>query len=83
MRTLLCAGVGKTLIARAVANETGASFFLIDGPEIIRSLSGKSEAILRAVFEEAEKNSPAIIYIDELKAIASVSELVCYCNRIK
>jgi SpoVK/Ycf46/Vps4 family AAA+-type ATPase len=47
--------VGKTLIARAVANETGAFFFLINGPEIMSKLAGESESNLRKAFEEAEK----------------------------
>ena len=63
-------GTGKTLMARAVANETGAFFFLINGPEIMSKLAGKSESNLRKAFEEAEKNSPAIIFIDELDSIA-------------
>ena len=56
-------GSGKTLIARAVANETGAFFFLINGPEIMSKLAGESESNLRKAFEEAEKNSPAIIFV--------------------
>jgi len=63
-------GTGKTLIARAVANETGAFFFLINGPEIMSKLAGESESNLRRAFEEAEKNAPAIIFIDEVDAIA-------------
>merc|ERR1711887_268201 len=63
-------GTGKTLMARAVANETGAFFFLINGPEIMSKLAGESESNLRKAFEEAEKNSPAIIFIDELDSIA-------------
>lgn len=63
-------GTGKTMIARAVANETGAFFFLINGPEIMSKMSGESEANLRRAFEEAEKNAPAIIFIDEIDAIA-------------
>merc|ERR1711976_183039 len=63
-------GTGKTLIARAVANETGAFFFLINGPEIMSKLAGESESNLRKAFEEAEKNSPAIIFIDEIDSIA-------------
>jgi SpoVK/Ycf46/Vps4 family AAA+-type ATPase len=47
--------LGKTLIARAVANETGAFFFLINGPEIMSKLAGESESNLRKAFEEAEK----------------------------
>jgi len=67
-------GTGKTLLARAVANETGAFFFLINGPEIMSKLAGESESNLRKAFEEAEKNSPAIIFIDELDAIAPKRE---------
>jgi transitional endoplasmic reticulum ATPase len=63
-------GSGKTLIARAIANETGAFFFLINGPEIMSKMAGEAEANLRKAFEEAEKNSPAIIFIDELDSIA-------------
>lgn len=63
-------GCGKTLIARAVANETGAFFFLINGPEIMSKMAGESESNLRKAFEEAEKNSPAIIFIDEIDSIA-------------
>merc|ERR1712227_536375 len=67
-------GTGKTLIARAVANETGAFFFLINGPEIMSKLAGESESNLRKAFEEAEKNSPAIIFIDELDSIGPKRE---------
>lgn len=68
------AGTGKTLVARAVANETGAFFFLINGPEIMSKLAGESESNLRKAFEEAENNAPAIIFIDELDAIAPKRE---------
>ena len=63
-------GTGKTLIAKAVANETDANFFFISGPEIIGKYYGESEARLRAIFDEAEANPPAIVLIDELDAIA-------------
>merc|ERR1719149_224065 len=63
-------GSGKTLIARAVANETGAFFFLINGPEIMSKMAGEAEGNLRRAFEEAEKNAPAIIFIDEIDSIA-------------
>uniref|UniRef100_A0A8C2Z0M0 Transitional endoplasmic reticulum ATPase n=1 Tax=Cyclopterus lumpus TaxID=8103 RepID=A0A8C2Z0M0_CYCLU len=68
------AGTGKTLVARAVANETGAFFFLINGPEIMSKLAGESESNLRKAFEEAEKSAPAIIFIDELDSIAPKRE---------
>ncbi|KAJ7926397.1 ATPase family associated with various cellular activities-domain-containing protein [Mycena leptocephala] len=67
-------GTGKTLMARAVANETGTFFFLINGPEIMSKMAGESESNLREAFEEAEKNSPAIIFIDEIDSIAPERE---------
>ena len=67
-------GTGKTRIARAVANETGAHFFLINGPEIMSGQMGKSEENLRNVFTEAEKEAPSIIFIDEIDAIAPKRE---------
>jgi transitional endoplasmic reticulum ATPase len=67
-------GSGKTLIARAVANETGAFLFTINGPEIMSKLSGESESNLRKAFEEAEKNSPSIIFIDEIDSLAPKKE---------
>jgi transitional endoplasmic reticulum ATPase len=63
-------GTGKTRLARAVANESDATFFHIAGPEIMGSAYGESERRLREVFEEAAKASPAIIFIDELDSIA-------------
>jgi len=67
-------GCGKTLIAKAVANETGAFLFSINGPEIMSKLSGESESNLRKAFEEAEKNSPSIIFIDEIDSLAPKRE---------
>lgn len=67
-------GTGKTLIAKAVSNESGAFFFLINGPEIMSKLSGESENNLRKAFQEAQKNSPSIIFIDEIDAIAPKRE---------
>ena len=64
-------GTGKTLLAKAVANESGANFLSIQGPEIMNKYYGESEAHLRQIFEEAEPNSPSIIFIDELDSIAS------------
>lgn len=63
-------GTGKTLLARAVAHESEAFFTSINGPEIMGKAYGESEERLRQVFEEAEKNAPAIIFIDELDSIA-------------
>ncbi|NYT12411.1 MAG: CDC48 family AAA ATPase [Methanomassiliicoccales archaeon] len=63
-------GTGKTLMAKAVANEAGASFYSIQGPEIISKYYGQSEEKLRERFEEAEKNAPSIIFIDEIDSIA-------------
>ena len=69
-------GTGKTLLARAVANETDASFLSIAGPEIISTYYGESEQQLRETFEDAEAESPAIIFIDELDSIAPKREAV-------
>ena len=63
-------GTGKTRLARAVANESDAQFFHIAGPEIMGSAYGESEKRLREIFEEASKNAPSIIFIDELDSIA-------------
>jgi len=67
-------GTGKTLTARAVANETDAYFVSISGPEIMGKFYGESEARLRSVFEDAQKHAPAIIFIDEIDAIAPKRE---------
>jgi transitional endoplasmic reticulum ATPase len=63
-------GTGKTLIAKAVATESGASFFSIQGPEIMNKYYGQTEENLRKKFQEAEENLPAIIFIDEIDSIA-------------
>jgi len=63
-------GTGKTLIARAVAYETAAHFFHINGPEIINKFYGQSEANLRSIFEEAGRHTPSVIFIDEIDALA-------------
>lgn len=63
-------GTGKTLIAKAIANETGAFLYTINGPEIMSKMSGESESNLRKAFEEAQKNAPAIIFMDEIDSIA-------------
>ncbi|MFH1322348.1 MAG: CDC48 family AAA ATPase [Methanobacteriota archaeon] len=67
-------GTGKTLIARAVANESGANFFSIAGPEIMSKYYGESEQRLRELFEQANKDAPSIIFIDELDSIAPKRE---------
>jgi len=69
-------GCGKTLLARAVANESEANFYSINGPEIMSKFYGESEARLREIFQQAEKNAPSIIFIDELDAIAPKREEV-------
>ena len=63
-------GTGKTLLARAVAQECEAAFFQIDGPEIVSKHYGESEAQLRSIFQKAQASAPAIIFIDEIDAIA-------------
>jgi transitional endoplasmic reticulum ATPase len=69
-------GTGKTLLAKAVANECGARFFVLNGPEIMSKFYGESEENLRKLFEQAEKNAPSIIFIDEIDAIAPKREEV-------
>ena len=69
-------GVGKTLLAKALANEVGAYFIAINGPEIMSKFYGESEQRLREIFDEARKNAPAIIFIDEIDAIAPKREEV-------
>ncbi|PKO21440.1 MAG: AAA family ATPase [Chloroflexi bacterium HGW-Chloroflexi-1] len=69
-------GTGKTLIARAVAYETNAHFISVAGPEVIHKFYGESEQHLRAIFDEADKKAPSIIFLDELDAIAPKRENV-------
>jgi len=69
-------GTGKTLLAKAVANESGANFYSIAGPEIMSKWYGQTEENLRKIFEDAEKNAPSIIFIDEIDAIAPKREEV-------
>lgn len=63
-------GTGKTLIARAVARESEVTFYTVNGPEIVHKFYGESEAHLRNIFEEASRNAPAIIFIDEIDSVA-------------
>lgn len=67
-------GTGKTLLAKAVASETQSHFILINGPEIMDKFYGESEKKLRDIFEEAQKNAPSIIFIDEIDSIAPKRE---------
>ena len=69
-------GTGKTLLAKAIANETNANFYTIGGPEIMSKYYGESEEKLRNVFQQAEKNAPSIIFIDEIDSIAPKREEV-------
>jgi transitional endoplasmic reticulum ATPase len=69
-------GTGKTLLARAVANESDASFYHVAGPEIMGRYYGESEERLREIFEEAQNNSPSIIFFDEIDSIAPKREQV-------
>jgi transitional endoplasmic reticulum ATPase len=69
-------GCGKTLIARAVAHETDAKFFVVNGPEIIHKFYGESEQHLRKIFDEAARQAPSIIFIDEIDSIAPRRENV-------
>ena len=67
-------GTGKTLLAKAVANETESNFILLNGPEIMSKFYGESEKKIRDIFDDAEKNAPSIIFIDEIDAIAPKRE---------
>jgi len=67
-------GTGKTLLAKAVANESDANFILLNGPEIMSKFYGESEKKIRDIFEDAEKNAPSIIFIDEIDSIAPQRE---------
>ncbi|MEK6875726.1 MAG: CDC48 family AAA ATPase, partial [Nanoarchaeota archaeon] len=69
-------GTGKTLLAKAVANESDANFILLNGPEIMSKFYGESEKKIRDIFEEAERNAPSIVFIDEIDAIAPKREEV-------
>ncbi|MFH1393396.1 MAG: CDC48 family AAA ATPase [Candidatus Micrarchaeota archaeon] len=69
-------GTGKTLLAKAVANESDANFYYVGGPEIISKYVGESEERLRKLFTEAQENAPSIIFIDEIDAIAPKREEV-------
>jgi len=69
-------GTGKTLLAKAVANESSAHFISISGPEIMSKFYGESEARLRDIFKEAKEKSPSIVFIDEIDSIAPKREEV-------
>jgi transitional endoplasmic reticulum ATPase len=69
-------GCGKTLLAKGVANESDANFYVISGPEIMSKFYGESEARLREIFQKAQETSPSIIFIDEMDAIAPKREEV-------
>lgn len=69
-------GCGKTLIARAIAHETEAAFFSVNGPEVIHKFYGESEAHLRKIFDQAARKGPSIIFLDEIDAIAPKREKV-------
>ncbi len=67
-------GTGKTLLAKAVANETNAHFIHLDAPAIMSKFVGEAEKKIREIFEDAEKNAPAIIFLDEIDAVATKRE---------
>ncbi len=69
-------GTGKTLLAKAIANESEANFYSISAPEIVNKFYGESEKKLRELFEKAQKDSPSVIFIDEIDAIAAKREEV-------
>src|SRR5260370_31390358 len=63
-------GCGKTLVAKAVANESDANFFVISGPEIMSKFYAESEARIRGIFQQAQETAPRIIFMNELAALA-------------
>ena len=65
-------GTGKTLIAKAIANEAKANFISIKGPEMVSKWVGESERAVREVFKKAKQSSPSIIFLDEFESIAGV-----------
>ena len=67
-------GCGKTLIAKALAAESEANFYIINGPEIVNKYYGETEARLRDIFKEARDSAPSVIFIDEIDAIAPKRE---------
>ena len=67
-------GCGKTLIAKALATESNANFYIINGPEIVNKYYGETESKLREIFQKAKESSPSIIFIDEIDAIAPKRE---------
>ncbi|MAG78314.1 ATPase [archaeon] len=67
-------GTGKTLLAKAVANESDSNFVLINGPEVVSKFVGEAEKKIRQIFDDAEKKGPSIVFIDEIDAIASKRE---------
>jgi transitional endoplasmic reticulum ATPase len=69
-------GTGKTLLAKAVASESGSNFVAINGPEVMSKFVGEAEKKIREIFEEAAKNAPTVIFIDEIDAIAPKREEV-------
>ena len=71
-------GTGKTLLARAVAGESDAQFFVINGPEIVGKFHGESEERLRGIFEDAQKAAPSIVFIDEIDSIAPKRDQVTH-----
>ena len=89
-------GTGKTMLAKAVANESEAYFISVNGPEVMSKYYGESEKALRDIFDEAEKNAPAIVFLDELDSIAPkrgdvtgeverrvVAQLLCLMDGLK
>ena len=74
-------GCGKTLIAKALASESEANFYIINGPEIVNKYYGETEARLRDIFKEAKDTSPSIIFIDEIDAIAPKREELLVTSR--
>ena len=69
-------GTGKTMLAKAVANEADARFYYVGGPEVVGSYQGESEERLRTIFQQAQENAPAVVFLDELDSLAPKREAV-------
>lgn len=73
-------GCGKTLLAKAIANECQANFISVKGPELLTMWFGESEANVREIFDKARQSAPCVLFFDELDSIATQVRLICYIN---
>ena len=76
-------GTGKTLLAKAVANQTSATFLRVVGSELIQKYLGDGPKLVRELFRVAEENAPSIVFIDEVDAIGTKRYKGIYSNQAK